>query len=76
MQAGRPGETSPPKLAVKGKGTNLPDPAVPVPGGITSVTAQIATTASSTCFGADFASPFQTNKSNASGTTAVFKAKR
>jgi hypothetical protein len=47
-----------------------------VPGGVTSVTAQVATTASGTCFGADFASPFQANKSNVSGTSSVFKAKR
>jgi hypothetical protein len=76
IQAGAPGAALPPKILVKGKGTRLPDPAVPVPGGVASVTAQTATTASGTCFGADFASPFQTNKSNATGTAAVFKAKR
>ena len=76
VEQGAPGDARPPKVLVKGRGTRLPDPVVPVPGGTTSVTAQVVTTASATCFGADFASPFQANKSNASGTTAVFKAKR
>jgi hypothetical protein len=76
MQAGVPGEARPPKLLVKGKGTSLPDPVVPVPGGIGTVTAQIVTSTSAVCFGADFASPFQTNESNSAGTSVVFKAKR
>lgn len=74
-QAGGTGDARPPRLQVKGKGANLPDPTVPVPGSVGSVTLQIANDSTTTCFGATFTSPFSTNKANAAGTTAVFKAK-
>jgi Thrombospondin type 3 repeat len=76
LQAGAAGDPREPKLLVKGQGLNLPDPTVPVPGAVTSVTAQITNNTNTTCFGATFASPFQSNKVNESGSSAVFKAKR
>ncbi len=75
LDAGAVGDPREPKILLKGKGANLPDPTVPVPGGIGSVTVQVANDTTTTCFGATFPSPFSTNKANASGTTAVFKAK-
>jgi hypothetical protein len=74
--AGAAGDPRAPKLQVKGQGWYLPDLTVPVPGTVAAVTVQLSTTTSPTCWGASFASPFQTNKANASGTQAVFKAKR
>jgi len=76
LQAGAAGDARQPKLLVKGQGLNLPDPTVPVPGSVTSVTVQITSNTNTTCFGATFTSPFQSNKANAAGTSAVFKAKR
>ena len=74
-QAGAAGDPRQPKLLVKGKGMPLPDPVVPVPGTVSSVTAQVSNDTTATCFGVTFTSPFQTNKVNGAGTSAVFKAK-
>lgn len=76
LDAGAVGDPREPKLLLKGKGPNLPDPTVPVPGTVSSVTVQVGNDGSTTCFGAVFDPPFSANKANASGTTAVFKAKR
>lgn len=76
LDAGEVGAPREPKLQVKGKGVLLPDPTVPVPGTVGSVTVQLSSDATTTCFGATFTSPFATNKANTSGTTATFKAKR
>jgi hypothetical protein len=75
LAAGAVGAPLDAKVQLKGKGFALPDPAVPVPGTVSSVTMQVGNDTSTTCLGATFTSPFSTNKANASGTTAVFKAK-
>jgi hypothetical protein len=73
--AGGTGDPRAPKIVVKGQGWYLPDLTVPVPGTVGAVTAQMSSTASPTCWGTTFPSPFQANKANGSGTQAVFKAK-
>jgi hypothetical protein len=64
-----------PKILIKGKGLDLPDPAVPVGAGVARVTAQVVNSSTFACFGVDFDSPFQTNKQNTAGTSATFKGK-
>lgn len=72
-QAGEAGDPRAPRLIVKGKGTALADPRVPVPASIAEVVVQVTNSANGTCFGAEFAAPFLSNKANAAGTSAVFK---
>ena len=73
--AGAMGIPRAPKLLVRGKGAALADPTVPVPGSVNEVAVQVVTT-DGACFGATFTPPFQANRPNGSGTSAVFKAKR
>jgi hypothetical protein len=75
-KAGATGDPRRATLAVKGKGTSLIDPTVPVPGGVAQVSAQVINSTTNTCFSADFAAPFRSNMVNSAGTSAVFRARR
>lgn len=66
-KAGTASSPAAPSLVFKGKGATLPMPPLPVPGGVSSVRAQVINNAGATCWNADFAPPFRSNSSSVAG---------
>ena len=75
LAAGAADDLRLPKLSLRGKGTELPDPELPVPASVATVAWQLVNTSMETCFGDTYEAPFAANGTKG-GTRATFKGVR
>jgi YVTN family beta-propeller protein len=75
LTAGAAGDARPPKLSLRGKGAELPDPQLPVAATVATVEWQLVNTSTATCFGDRYEAPFAANAIKG-GTRAIFRGSR
>jgi hypothetical protein len=73
LRAGRAGAPELATLLLRGRGDALPDPALPIPANVGTVTVQVLNSANATCWGDAYTRPFAIDRA---GSRPAFKGRR